>query len=274
MFGSIGMPELIIILVIALIIFGPRKLPELGRSLGRSIDEFKKASNELRSTLEEEIRLEERRNDAPHEPSDAAMAAAQPAPGRRRRPPTSRTGTRAGRRPVSRGELRQLRRHGPMALVPFPERQTALGARRRRRPIPDRRRRRRRRARCRSWSTSTSSGSASSRPVAAVLVGFLARLLLHSADLRLHHASRSRRCCRPAASSIYTEPSEAFFLYIKIAAIAGLLLAPPLRHARRCGCSSRPGLYRTRRSWRFPSSCSRRVFFVGGAAFSHYVVFP
>ena len=61
MFGSIGMPELIIILVIALIIFGPRKLPELGRSLGRSINEFKKASNELRSTLEEEIRIEEQR---------------------------------------------------------------------------------------------------------------------------------------------------------------------------------------------------------------------
>jgi TatA/E family protein of Tat protein translocase len=59
MFGSIGMPELIIILVIALIIFGPRKLPELGRSLGRSIGEFKKASNELRNTLDEEIRAEE-----------------------------------------------------------------------------------------------------------------------------------------------------------------------------------------------------------------------
>ena len=61
MFGSIGMPELIIILVIALIIFGPRKLPELGRSLGRSINEFKKASNELRSTLEDEIRVEEQK---------------------------------------------------------------------------------------------------------------------------------------------------------------------------------------------------------------------
>ena len=62
MFGSVGMPEMLIILVIALIIFGPRKLPELGRSLGKSLAEFKKASNELRSTLEEEIRIEEQRD--------------------------------------------------------------------------------------------------------------------------------------------------------------------------------------------------------------------
>jgi sec-independent protein translocase protein TatA len=62
MFGSIGMPELVIIFVIALIIFGPRKLPELGKSLGRSINEFKRASNELRSTLEDEVRIEEQRS--------------------------------------------------------------------------------------------------------------------------------------------------------------------------------------------------------------------
>lgn len=61
MIGSIGMPELIIILTLALIIFGPRKLPELGRSLGKSLGEFKRASNELRNTLDEEIRLEEER---------------------------------------------------------------------------------------------------------------------------------------------------------------------------------------------------------------------
>jgi sec-independent protein translocase protein TatA len=78
MFGSIGMPELIIILVIALIIFGPRKLPELGRSLGRSIGEFKKASNELRNTLEEEIRIEEQRDQraAIRAEQDSAVAAA------------------------------------------------------------------------------------------------------------------------------------------------------------------------------------------------------
>ena len=63
MFGSIGMPELIIILVIALIIFGPRKLPELGKSLGKSINEFKRASADLQNTLEQEIKLEEQQKD-------------------------------------------------------------------------------------------------------------------------------------------------------------------------------------------------------------------
>jgi sec-independent protein translocase protein TatA len=87
MFGSIGMPELIIIFVIALIIFGPRKLPELGRSLGKSLAEFKRASNELRNTLEEEIRLDEQKTNldaakaaTAAQATAAAPAAAAPAP--------------------------------------------------------------------------------------------------------------------------------------------------------------------------------------------------
>ncbi len=80
MFGSIGMPELIIIFVIALIIFGPRKLPELGRSLGKSIAEFKKASNELRNTLEEEIRLEEQKETAAKQVAAQTQAAPQTPP--------------------------------------------------------------------------------------------------------------------------------------------------------------------------------------------------
>ena len=63
--GPLGFPELILIFVVALIFFGPRKLPELGRSLGKSINEFKKASNDLRSTLDDEIRNEEARNTKP-----------------------------------------------------------------------------------------------------------------------------------------------------------------------------------------------------------------
>ena len=54
--GSIGMPELIIIFVVALIVFGPRKLPELGKSLGKGLAEFRRASNELKATIEDEVR--------------------------------------------------------------------------------------------------------------------------------------------------------------------------------------------------------------------------
>lgn len=79
MFGSIGMPELMVIFVIALIIFGPRKLPELGRSLGKSLGEFKRASNELRNTLEEEVRIEEQRDAQKARPAETPKAAAEPA---------------------------------------------------------------------------------------------------------------------------------------------------------------------------------------------------
>jgi TatA/E family protein of Tat protein translocase len=81
MFGSIGMPELVIIFVVALIVFGPRKLPELGRSLGKSLSEFKRASNELRSTLEDEIRMDEQREaQAARAKEQAARAAAAAGP--------------------------------------------------------------------------------------------------------------------------------------------------------------------------------------------------
>jgi len=58
---NLGFPELIIIFVVALLVFGPRKLPELGRSLGKGLSEFKRASNDLRNTLDDEIRNEDRR---------------------------------------------------------------------------------------------------------------------------------------------------------------------------------------------------------------------
>ena len=55
MFGSIGMPELILIFVVALLVFGPKKLPEIGKSIGKGLAEFKRASDELKKTIEQEI---------------------------------------------------------------------------------------------------------------------------------------------------------------------------------------------------------------------------
>jgi TatA/E family protein of Tat protein translocase len=60
MLPSLGMGELVVIFAVALLFFGPRKLPELGRSLGKTLQEFRRASNELKHTLDEEISLEER----------------------------------------------------------------------------------------------------------------------------------------------------------------------------------------------------------------------
>jgi sec-independent protein translocase protein TatA len=61
--GSLGMQEIIIIFVLALIVFGPRKLPELGKTLGKGLAEFKRASNELKQTWEEEVRLDKEKEE-------------------------------------------------------------------------------------------------------------------------------------------------------------------------------------------------------------------
>src|SRR5204863_3731963 len=53
---NLGMPEMIFIFLLALIIFGPRKLPEIGRQFGRALAEFKRASNDFKAQLEDEIR--------------------------------------------------------------------------------------------------------------------------------------------------------------------------------------------------------------------------
>lgn len=57
--GSLGLPEIAFIFVLALLIFGPKKLPEMGRTLGRGVAEFRKATNELKRTINTEIALDE-----------------------------------------------------------------------------------------------------------------------------------------------------------------------------------------------------------------------
>jgi sec-independent protein translocase protein TatA len=73
MFGPLGIPELIFILVLALLIFGPKRLPEIGRTLGKGMSEFRKASNDLKRTINTELALDE----APVPPTAQAAQTAQ-----------------------------------------------------------------------------------------------------------------------------------------------------------------------------------------------------
>jgi len=65
MFGPIGGPELFLILIIALIVFGPRKLPEVGKSMGKMLVEFRRASTDFKRTIEGEIEAEKLQTQAP-----------------------------------------------------------------------------------------------------------------------------------------------------------------------------------------------------------------
>jgi sec-independent protein translocase protein TatB len=80
---NLGFPEMIFIFFLALIIFGPKKMPEIGRQIGRAINEFKRASNEFKAQIESEISQLEVENHhqilPPVEPPHGAIAA-EPAP--------------------------------------------------------------------------------------------------------------------------------------------------------------------------------------------------
>ena len=105
MFGTLGGPELFLIFAVALIVFGPRKLPEIGKSLGKMMAEFRRASNEFRSTIENEVEAEKIRDAMRIEPprvDPVAPPAAASDP-----EPRSRTTRGARRRRRPRSRLRQ-----------------------------------------------------------------------------------------------------------------------------------------------------------------------
>jgi len=101
MFGTLGGPEIFLILVVALIVFGPRRLPDIGKSVGKMLAEFRKASNDFKRTIEDEVEAERLREldtthaaapppapaaaagaEAPHveQPSPPAVSREEPAP--------------------------------------------------------------------------------------------------------------------------------------------------------------------------------------------------
>jgi TatA/E family protein of Tat protein translocase len=65
MFGSLGIPEILLIFVVVLIVFGPRRIPEIGHMLGKALGEFRKATDDIKNTIEREVRLEELKSIVP-----------------------------------------------------------------------------------------------------------------------------------------------------------------------------------------------------------------
>ncbi len=80
MFGPLGGPELVLILVLALIVFGPRRLPEIGKSMGRLLSEFRKASHDFQRTIEDEVEAEKAKPEAPQPPAEAPVVREAPPP--------------------------------------------------------------------------------------------------------------------------------------------------------------------------------------------------
>ena len=64
MFGTLGAQEMMFIFLLALLLFGPKKLPEIGRTIGKAITEFRRASNELKSTFENEMKTLEQESES------------------------------------------------------------------------------------------------------------------------------------------------------------------------------------------------------------------
>lgn len=78
MFGSLGLPEILFILVVALLVFGPRRLPEIGRTIGKALGEFRRATTDLKRSIDTEVTLEEVRQSPQPSPPRPAIAPAEP----------------------------------------------------------------------------------------------------------------------------------------------------------------------------------------------------
>jgi len=95
MFGTLGGQEILLILVIALIVFGPRRLPDIGKSMGKMLAEFRKASQDFKRTIEDEVEAEKIRASIESVRTVTEPEAA-PAP-----PPPAEGSTAGGTEPVA-----------------------------------------------------------------------------------------------------------------------------------------------------------------------------
>ena len=195
MFGSIGMPELILIFIVALLVFGPKKLPELGKSLGEGWRSSREASEDLKSTIEDEIEQGKHEAEAVKkqvaEVGQRSMSSATPYGPAERAPSPPEARPAEGASPGPTRRFVPLERLQPARILDS----RAASARSGHRPPAGQRRRA-----ARGWgssSTWTSSASGSSYSIVAVFVGFLLCLVLGAAAVRLPGPADSARCCLP-----------------------------------------------------------------------------
>ena len=109
---DIGLQELVLIFVIALLVFGPKNLPQLGRSLGRAMREFRRASDEFRSTIETNLKINE--PDPLPEPPAASSTEPTPAPAAEALPESVLNPYDAPAIPVPEGEAYVAQRGGKL----------------------------------------------------------------------------------------------------------------------------------------------------------------
>ncbi len=117
---GIGMPEFILIAIVALIVFGPKKLPELAKSMGKAVREFKKATSELKETMQVDTELTEVKhafselhsevNKSIRQEADRPAAAPSPTADAPAAPPTATAPVDAPVEPSAEAKLEELKK--------------------------------------------------------------------------------------------------------------------------------------------------------------------
>ena len=292
MFGTLGGPELFLIFVVALIVFGPRKLPEIGKSLGKMMAEFRKASNEFRSTIESEVEAEKIRESMRIEPAEgrdgaaaSAVSASRPTVTDRRRLPEA---ARHAGGPDATRRRRYRRRRPP---------------RRRRSPAPLRHGRRASRCRRRSAASPIrrrSSRSSRGRPAhhgatpprqddvpraprgaapaarararSTCAGGFAVCWGFH--EQIFHFLTRADAQGRLQGPVHLHEPGRGADALHEDGLLRGHLRGLPVRALGDLGLHLARPLQATRRAGRCPFIGMGSFFFILGALFGHYFLFP
>ena len=259
MFG-IGLPELMVILVVALLVFGPTKLPELARSLGRGLAEFRRASSDLRQSFAEateEPRIERPQpkppsapaGDAPSEPEAGQLeevgGGPPPAVGTPEASPTGRQ--TSGRSGAKRNPKRPARI--PERSVPVDDTQLPLTAH-----LAELRNR------IFKILISWAIGFAICWNFSELIFGWL----LQPATEALGSAGGTLQAIAP---------TEIFFTYLKSSLLAGFALALPVVFWQIWAFVS-PGLYANEKKVAVPFVTISTALFAAGASFGYFMVFP